>query len=70
MKKMMSIAAVALMIAGSTVFAEDASQCTAKKAECKKVDSSACAADKAGAECDKKADAKKCTAGCDKKAEA
>ena len=70
MKKMMSIAAVALMIAGSTVFAEDASQCTAKKAECKKSTGSECCSDKANAECDKKADAKKCTAGCDKKAEA
>ena len=70
MKKMMSIAAVALIIAGSTTFAGDAAECTAKKAECKKADSSACAADKAGAECDKKADAKKCSAGCDKKADA
>jgi hypothetical protein len=61
MKKMMSIAAVTLLIAGSTAFAQDASQCTAKKAECKKADSSECA---------KKADAKKCPVGCDKKADA
>ena len=57
MKKMMSIAAVTLMIAGSSAFAGDAAECTAKKAECKKADSSACSADKASAECDKKADA-------------
>jgi hypothetical protein len=69
MKKIMSIAAVTLMIAGSTAFAQDG-QCTAKKAECKKAASSECSSDKANAECDKKADAKKCTAGCDKKADA
>jgi hypothetical protein len=70
MKKMMSIAAVTLMIAGSTAFAQDASQCSAKKAECKKADSSACSAQKDSAECAKKADAKKCAAGCSKKADA
>ena len=70
MKKMMSIAAVALMIAGSTAFSGETSQCTAKKAECKKAASSACSAEKDGAECDKKADAKKCASGCTKKADA
>ena len=36
MKKVMSIAAVALMIAGSTAIAGDANGCKGKKAECKK----------------------------------
>ena len=68
MKKMMSIAAVALMITGFTAFAGDAAQCTAGKAECKKAAGSECSADKAGAECGKKTAAKKCSSGCDKKA--
>jgi hypothetical protein len=70
MKKMMSIAAVTLMIAGSVAFAQNAGQCTAKKAECKKADGSACSAQKDSSECAKKADAKKCAAGCSKKADA
>ena len=64
MKKVMSIAAVALMMAGSMAFACDTCGCTAKKAEkaecCtaeKKCD--ACTAEKACAACEKKAEAAK-----------
>ncbi len=37
MKRMMSIAAIALFLAGSTVFACDSCGCKAKKTECKKI---------------------------------
>ena len=66
MKKMMSIAAVALMMAGSMAFACDSCGCSAKKAEkacCtaeKKCDG--CTAEKACAPCEKKAEAKKAEA--------
>jgi len=70
MKKVMSIAAVALMIAGSTAIAGDANGCKGKKSECKKATNSACTAEKGSAECAKQAEAKKCTAGCTKKADA
>ena len=56
MKKMMSIAAVALFMAGSSVFACESCGCEAKKAES---ECSACSKDK-------KADAKKCGADCTK----
>lgn len=61
MKKVMSIAAIALMMAGSAAFACDTCGCSAKKAEKK-------------AECTKKCDSsctkgeeKKCAEGCSKK---
>lgn len=63
MKKMMSIAAVVLMVAGSTAFACDTCGCTAKKAE-KKAECTACSAAK---KCDKCTAEKKCEA-CTKKA--
>ena len=52
----MSIAAVALFMAGSSVFACDSCGCSAKKAE-KKAECTACT---------KKADATKCGADCSK----
>ncbi len=58
MKRMMSIAAIALFMAGSSVFACDGCGCSAKKAE-KKAECSACTKGK-------KADAKKCGADCKK----
>jgi len=62
MKKMMSIAAVALFVAGSTAFACDTCGCTAKKAD----KAACCTADK---KCDKCSAEKPCAA-CAKKAEA
>ena len=56
MKRMMSIAAIALFMAGSSVFACDGCGCSAKKAE-KKAECSSCTAGK---------DAKKCGADCKK----
>ncbi len=64
MKRMMSIAAIALFMAGSSVFACDGCGCKAKKAE-----KPACAACKEGKDCKactaKKAE-KKCGADCAK----
>ena len=60
MKRMMSIAAIALFMAGSTTFACDSCGCKAKKAEGKK---SACSACK---DSDSKKQAKKCGADCQK----
>jgi len=62
MKRMMSIAAIALFVTGSTVLACDTCGCKAKKAESKKA---ACCASKDAKECAKK-DAKKCGADCKK----
>ncbi|VGO22999.1 hypothetical protein [Pontiella sulfatireligans] len=61
MKRMMSIAAIALFMAGSSAFACDSCGCSAKKVE-KKAACSACTAAKDG----KKADVKKCGADCAK----
>jgi hypothetical protein len=58
MKRMMSIAAIALFMAGSSVFACDSCGCSAKKAD-KKAECTACSKDK-------KAEAKKCGAECAK----
>jgi hypothetical protein len=66
MKKMMSIAMVALFVAGSAAFACDTCGCSAKKADAKKAACTSCKADKACAGCAKKADAKKCPADCAK----
>ena len=72
MKRMMSIAVVALFVAGSSAFACGGCGCSAKKAEAKK---SCCAvkqdAKKCGADCKKACctagkDAKKCGADCKK----
>ena len=63
MKRIMSIAAIALFMAGSSVFACDSCGCKAKKAE-----KPACTACKDGKKCEacaKKAK-KKCPAGCTK----
>ncbi|MBT8041624.1 MAG: hypothetical protein HKP10_02545 [Kiritimatiellales bacterium] len=67
MKKMMSIAVMALMVVGSAAYACDSCGCSAKKAD-KKAECTACPAEKK-AECtactkDKKAE--KCAAGCTK----
>ena len=62
MKKIMSIAAVALMLAGSMAFACDTCGCKDKKAE----KASCCTAEK---KCETCTDKKACTA-CEKKAEA
>ena len=61
MKRMMSIAAIALFVAGTSVFACDSCGCKAKKAEGKKA---ACSAEK-GKECSAKGE-KKCAEGCTK----
>ncbi len=75
MKRMMSIAAIALFVAGSSALACDTCGCKAKKAEGKKAACAACPAKKACKECtaDKackactaKKDAKKCGADCKK----
>ncbi len=67
MKRMMSIAAIALFMAGSSAFACDTCGCKAKKADGKKAACSACKTDKEGKACDaKKKDAKKCGADCKK----
>jgi len=64
MKRMMSIAAIALFMAGSTAIACDTCGCKPKKADGKKAACSACKTDTA---CDaKKKDAKKCGADCAK----
>ena len=66
MKRMMSIAVVALFVAGSSAFACDTCGCKAKKADAKK---SACCASEKGKEkkaCSAKKDAKKCGADCKK----
>jgi hypothetical protein len=59
MKKMLSVAAVALFVAGSSVFA-DCGSCSAKKAEARKT--SCCQAKKVQGECTKGAKSK-CTKG-------
>ena len=66
MKRMMSIAAIALFVTGSTVLACDTCGCKAKKAEAKK--SACCAEKKAESKksCCAKKDAKKCGADCKK----
>ncbi|VGO17249.1 hypothetical protein PDESU_05845 [Pontiella desulfatans] len=58
MKRMMSIAAIALMMAGTAAYACDSCGCSAKKAD-KKAECSACTKGK-------QADAKKCGADCKK----
>jgi hypothetical protein len=73
MKKLMSIAAVALMVSGSVAMACDGCGCKAKKAEGKKAACSACKTEKDCAGCAKKADAKcaaDCAKACCKKADA
>ena len=64
MKKIMSIAAVALFMAGSSAFACDTCGCKAKADEGKKAACCGKAEDKA---CCAKKDAKKCAEGCTKK---
>ena len=61
MKKMMSIAVVALFLAGSSVFACDSCGCQAKKADSK----AACSSCTKGEKAEKKAD-KKCGKDCKK----
>ena len=71
MKRMMSIAAIALFVAGSSAFACDTCGCRVKKADGKKPaccaakENKACAAKGDKASCAKK-DAKKCGADCAK----
>lgn len=65
MKKMMSIAAIALFVAGSSAFACDTCGCKDKKAEGEK--KAACTATKDGKACDAaKKSEKKCAEGCTK----
>jgi hypothetical protein len=71
MKKIMSIAVVALLMAGSAAFACDSCGCAAKKAE-KKAECTSCPSEKKCAEgcakeCCAKKEAKKCAEGCAKK---
>ena len=61
MKKIMSVAAVALMLAGTAVFAGEGCEGKSKKAECSA---------KKGQECSQKGDAKQCPSDGAKKAEA
>ena len=66
MKRMMSIAAIALFMAGSSAFACGGCGCSAKKAEAKKPACSqakSCSGKKA---CTASKDAKKCAADCTK----
>jgi hypothetical protein len=65
MKKVMSIAAVALMIAGTSVYA---GECGAKKSGCTK-DKSECSSEKSK-ECTKDTSAKQCTSNCSGNAKA
>lgn len=66
MKKMMSIAAVALFVAGSAAFACDTCGCKAKKADT----NATCTATKGSKECAAKKCAEGCTKECCTKAEA
>lgn len=69
MRKVLSIAMVTLMVAGSAAFACDTCGCTAKKAENKKAACSGCAAKKADkAACTKCTKDKACEACAAKKA--
>ena len=61
MKRVMSIAAVTLMLAGTTAFAGEGCKGKSKEAEC---------SSKKAQECSQKADAKQCSSGCSKKADA
>ena len=62
MKRMMSIAAIALFVAGSTAFACDTCGCKAKKAD---GDKATCSATNASS-CTAKKGEKKCAEGCTK----
>ena len=65
MKRMMSIAAIALFVAGSSAFACDTCGCKAKKADDKKA--TTCTATNGAKGCSAaKKDAKKCGEGCTK----
>ncbi len=65
MKRMMSIAAIALFVAGSSAFACDTCGCKAKKADDKKA--TTCTASKDGKGCGAaKKGEKKCAEGCTK----
>lgn len=70
MKRMMSIAAVALFLAGSSVWACETCGCKAKKADGKKATceqkSGSCTAEKGKAACDAKKGEKKCGEDCKK----
>ncbi len=72
MKRMMSIAAIALFMAGSSAFACGGCGCSAKKAEPKKAccsvkkEAKKCGADCKKACCTTQKEAKKCTSGCKK----
>lgn len=66
MKRMMSIAAIALLVAGSAAFACDTCGCKDKKAETK----AACSACPAAKSCDKCTAEKTCETCAAKKAEA
>lgn len=63
MKRMMSIAAIALFVAGSSALACDTCGCKAKRSEDKK---SQCTATNGNKECTGKKEAKKCGEGCAK----
>lgn len=63
MKRMMSIAAIALFVAGTSVFACDTCGCKAKADEGKKA---ACSSKDGDKSCAAKKDAKKCAEGCKK----
>lgn len=65
MKKMMSIAAVALMMAGSTAFACESCGCAPKKSACSKKAEMKCAGDCKKACCAEKGK-KKCAESCKK----
>ena len=61
MKKIMSVTAVALMLAGTTAFAGEKCKGKSSKEEC---------SSKKAQECSQTADAKQCSSGCSKKADA
>lgn len=66
MKRMMSIAAVALFLAGTTALACDTCGCKAKKGDDKKTECTEKKECSAKKECSSKKEAKKCAEGCTK----
>ncbi|MDZ8118355.1 hypothetical protein [Pontiella agarivorans] len=67
MKKVMTVAVLTLMMAGSSAFACSGCGCSAKKAEKAKTECKACDKDKACKACDAKAKKAEKKAACDKK---
>ncbi len=67
MMKTISIAAIILMMAGFSSFADEPRACSIKPSECKKITCSTCVADKVCEKCMAKKEVKKCGADCTKR---